>query len=83
MRDAGAGPCDYLRRHLIGSWGIVSTAGQHANDCGVRESGRVLSLYRLKGGTKVWIITEADRSATTILLPSEWGAVFHGVPDQR
>jgi hypothetical protein len=74
MQEAGAGPCDYLRRHLTGSWGIVSVAGQHANNCAVREGGRILSLHRLKSGTKVWIITEADRSATTILLSSEWGA---------
>jgi hypothetical protein len=74
MQEAGAGPCVYLRRHLTGSWGIVSNAGHDANDRAVREGGRILSFYRLKDGTKVWIITEADRSATTILLPSEWGA---------
>ena len=78
MQEAGAGPCDYLRRHLTGSWGIVSTAGQHANDCAVRKGGRILSLHRLKDGTKIWIITEADRSATTILLSAEWGAERRG-----
>jgi hypothetical protein len=75
MQEAGATPCDYLRRHLTGSWGIVSNAGQHANDYAVREGGRILSLHRLKDCTKIWVITEADRSATNILLPTEWGAV--------
>jgi hypothetical protein len=61
-----------LRRHLTGSLGIVSTAGQRANDCAVREGGRILSLHLLKGGTKFWIITEANRSTTAILLSVEW-----------
>ena len=74
MQEAGARPCDYLRRHLTGSWGLVSNAGHHANDCAVRKGGRILSLHRLKDGTKVWIITEADRSATTFVLPAEWSA---------
>jgi hypothetical protein len=74
MEEAGARPCDYLRRHLTGSWGIVSNAGKQANDCAVREGGRILSLHRLKDGTKLWVITEGDRSATSILLSSEWGA---------
>jgi hypothetical protein len=50
----------------------VSAAGQDANNRAVREGGRILSLHPLKSGTKVWIITEADRSATTILLSAEW-----------
>jgi hypothetical protein len=73
MRETGARPCDYLRRHLTGGWGIVPTSGQHANDRAVRKGGRILSLHCLKDGTKIWIITKADRSATIILLPSEWG----------
>jgi hypothetical protein len=71
MQEAGARPCDYLRRHLTGSWGIVSNAGHQANACAVREGGRILSLHRLKDGTKIWIIIEADRSATTILMSAE------------
>jgi hypothetical protein len=74
MQETGARPCDYLRRHLTGGWGIVTTAGQQANDCAVRKGGRILSLYCLKGGAKIWIITEANRSSTTILLSAEWGA---------
>jgi hypothetical protein len=72
MQAAGAGPCDYLRRHLTGSWGIVSVASEHDNDCAIRKGGRIFSLHRLKSGTKIWIITEADRSATSILLSAEW-----------
>jgi hypothetical protein len=43
MQEASAKPCDYLWRHLTGSWGSVSNAGHHANDCAVREGGRILN----------------------------------------
>jgi hypothetical protein len=42
------------------------------NELGLREGLRLLSAYRLADGTKIWIITEADQSATTILLPEEY-----------
>jgi hypothetical protein len=74
MQEAVAQPRDYLQRHLSGNWGVVNNEGRHANDRAVREGKRILSVYRLNDGTKIWITTEADRSATIILLPSEWGA---------
>ena len=42
------------------------------NELSVREGFRILSAYRLRTGVKIWVITEADRSATTVLLPSEY-----------
>jgi hypothetical protein len=62
----------YLNRHLRGDWGIVSKADGRLNDRATHEDTRVLSAYTLKDGTKIWIITEADRSSTCILLPEEY-----------
>lgn len=61
-----------LARHSSGDWGEMSQDDMAANDLAVKDGGeRVFSSYHV-GGTKVWIITEADRSATTVLLPSEY-----------
>ena len=61
-----------LVQHITGDWGEVDSDDQAANDHSVILGERVLSAYRLPDGTKVWVITEADRSATTFLLPSEY-----------
>lgn len=61
-----------LIRHVTGDWGDVDGEDHAANDHAVIQGERVLSAYRLPDGTKVWVITEADRSATTFLLPSEY-----------
>jgi len=60
-----------LGRHVRGDWGDVDAEDRAANDRALREGTRVLSSYRA-GGVKFWVITEADRSATTVLLPSEY-----------
>lgn len=62
----------YLQRHVAGEWGEVDTEDQAANNCSVKNGTRILSAYPLKSGVKIWIITEADRSATTLLLPDEY-----------
>ena len=62
----------YISRHARGDWGIVDDADKRANDRALGDGARLLSAYLLGGGTKIWIITEADRSATTILLPDEY-----------
>lgn len=58
-------------RHQSGDWGDVCPEDAHWNDKAVEDGDRVLSSYELYG-EKVWIITEADRSVTTILFPSEY-----------
>ena len=65
-------PLEFLSRHASGDWGEVCEADKKENDFSVRNGFRLLSAYRLRDGTKIWIITEADRSATTILLPEEY-----------
>ena len=69
---AGETPTTFLRRHVAGDWGNLDENDRAENDLSVREGFRLLSSYRLSDGTKIWIITEADRSSTTILLPSEY-----------
>ncbi len=61
-----------LARHARGDWGDVGTEDRAANDAAVRNGERLLSSYRSSSGVKFWIITEADRSATTVLLPEDY-----------
>ena len=62
---------ELLARHQGGDWGDVGAEDRHLNDHALRNGGRLLSAYDTQAG-RIWIITEADRSATTILLPSEY-----------
>ena len=66
-----AGLLPLLARHAAGDWGEVDDEDAKMNDEAVVNGDRVLSSYKV-GDEKVWIITEADRSATTFLLPSEY-----------
>lgn len=61
-----------LRRHLQGDWGEVSPDDWQANEESLVNGARLLSVYFASNGEKFWIITEADRSSTTMLLPSEY-----------
>jgi hypothetical protein len=72
LQAAGRAPQEFLRRHLAGDWGEVPVEDRRENELSVREGFRVLSAYRTRLGETLWIITEADRSITTILLPSEY-----------
>lgn len=62
----------FLARHLSGDWGDMDEEDKATNDWAVDNGSRILSSYNVREGLKVWIITEADRSATTILLPEEY-----------
>jgi hypothetical protein len=62
-----------LQRHAIGDWGEVCEDDKRENDLSVTEGFRILSAYTLpKTQVKLWIITEADRSATALLLPDDY-----------
>jgi hypothetical protein len=61
-----------LTRHKRGDWGDLEAEDKAANDAAVKDGDRILSAYVMVDGTKFWIITEADRSVTTILLPEEY-----------
>lgn len=62
----------YLSRHASGDWGEVCSQDAAENELSLIAGFRLLSAYRIKNGTRIWIITEADRSSTTILLPEEY-----------
>ena len=61
-----------INRHLAGDWGDVCPPDWQANEDALKNGGRLLSVYHTQGGVKFWIITEADNSATTVLLPSDY-----------
>ena len=61
----------YLVRHATGDWGELCAFDSRQNEIALRDGYRVLSSYDTTAG-RVWIITEADRSVTTILLPEEY-----------
>jgi len=65
-------PWAFLTRHIKGDWGDVDAEDRGLNDAAVRDGSRVLSAYVTSDGTRIWVISEADRSATTILLPDEY-----------
>ena len=65
-------PAEFLDRHVNGDWGDVPEEDKQENEFSVERNLRILSAYTTSAGEKMWIITEADRSYTTILLPSEY-----------
>jgi hypothetical protein len=69
--EAGGYPFDLLARHATGDWGELCAFDRLQNEIALREGLRVLSSYQVGEGC-VWVITEADRSVTTILLPEEY-----------
>ena len=69
---AGQTGIEFLRRHMSNDWGDLSDEDMRENELSLKEGFRLLSAYRTAKGQKLWIITEADRSATTILLPDEY-----------
>jgi len=72
LKRAGQSPDVFLQKHQAGDWGEVDAHDQKANDQALREGARLLSAYRTSLGEKFWIITEADRSSTCLLLPDEY-----------
>jgi hypothetical protein len=71
LSEAGEDPFDYVARHATGDWGELCAFDRRQNQIALREGYRIFSSYDVSAG-RVWIITEADRSITTILLPEEY-----------
>jgi len=61
-----------LGRHQQGDWGDVSATDREENEMSITEGFRILSVYRSDRGGVFWVITEADRSSTAVLLPEEY-----------
>ena len=72
LAESGQVPIDFLSRHARGDWGDVDAQDWQTNDAAVKDGDRLLSAYTTLKGERIWIITEADRSSTCILLPSEY-----------
>ncbi|VGO13669.1 hypothetical protein PDESU_02226 [Pontiella desulfatans] len=72
MMDALQSPVEFISRHISGDWGEVCAEDQQANEEAVDANLRLLSAYRTKKEVRLWVITESDRSLTTILLPEEY-----------
>jgi hypothetical protein len=61
-----------IARHQSGDWGDVCAEDRKASDEALVQRTRILSVYHAANGTKFWLITEADRSVTTVLLPEDY-----------
>ena len=72
LEEAEQDPLELITRHVTGDWGNLEEEDKQENEFSVNRQLRILSAYKLPTGDKIWIITEADRSATTLLLPSEY-----------
>lgn len=73
LGEAGQSPLEFLSRHVCGDWGDLEEEDCKENELSLKKGFRLLSCYRTSSGdTKLWVITEADRSVTTILLPEEY-----------
>jgi hypothetical protein len=72
LEESGQTPDFFLARHVGGDWGDVDREDLALNGQALVDGSRLLSAYRTLKGKKLWVITEADRSVTTILLPSEY-----------
>ncbi|SEQ49845.1 hypothetical protein SAMN04488038_10786 [Solimonas aquatica] len=71
LARAGITPQQLLRRHARGDWGVIGAEDACLNEDALHTGARLLSAYPVGTG-RVWIITEADRSVTTLLLPEEY-----------
>jgi hypothetical protein len=78
IEQAGQSWMDFVFRHLVGDWGDVCPDDAKANDEACRyenepdKRGRILSSYMTRNNVRLWVISEHDRSVTTLLLPSEY-----------
>jgi hypothetical protein len=72
LEKAGQRPAEILSPHARGDWGDLCEEDRRENELSLREGFRLFSSYTLSTGEKLWIITEADRSVTTFLLPLEY-----------
>jgi hypothetical protein len=72
MTELGISPLELIHRHATGDWGDLGAEDQQQNLLAIRSGMRVFSSYKISASVKIWIITEADRSSTTVLLPDEY-----------
>ena len=72
LEQANKSPLEFLYRHLRGDWGDLCQDDKTENELSLKYGLRLMSSYRVTETEKLWVITEADRSVITLLLPSEY-----------
>jgi hypothetical protein len=72
LGKTGQNAMDFLSRHVTGDWGELPKEDKDENHLSLEKGFRLLSSYRTAAGDKLWLITEADRTHTTLLLPDEY-----------
>ena len=72
LEQADKSPLEFLSRHLRGDWGDLCQEDKTENELSLKYGFRLMSSYPITETEKLWIITEADRSVTTLLLPAEY-----------
>jgi hypothetical protein len=72
LEKAEQAPDVFLDRHGNGDWGDVPEEDKQENEVSVEQGFRILSAYTTSAGDRIWVLTEADRSATILLLPEEY-----------
>lgn len=65
-------PLSFIQRHVVGDWGDICVEDQQVNADALQHGYRLMSVYAITPTEKLWVITEADRSCTTLLLPEEY-----------
>ncbi len=77
LAKTGQNPREFLSRHVMDDWGELPEEGKKENPFSLDQGFRLLSAYRTAAGVRDWVITEVDRSLTTILLPEEYRRAGH------
>ncbi|HEY0460636.1 MAG TPA: hypothetical protein VGC97_15975 [Pyrinomonadaceae bacterium] len=72
LEESGQNAFEFLSRHQTGDFGIIGKEDWQENEFSIENGFRILSAYKTKNDVKIWLISEADRSSTTCLLPSEY-----------
>ena len=72
LEKSGQSPMDFISRHVTGDWGEIPEEDKKENQFSLEKGFRLLSSYRTSANDVVWVITEASRSHTTLLLPDEY-----------
>lgn len=72
IEEAGQEPSFFLSKHVSGDWGMMGKDDKQLNEEALTDGGKIHSAYRTLKSETIWIITEADRSTTTVLLPHDY-----------
>ena len=72
LETIGRTPSEFISKHQSGDWGDLCEEDRELNNDALKDGNRLFSSYKLNDGQKIWVITEADRSSTCVLLPSEY-----------